>query len=413
MKTPPLLKLVRGLSAAGLLAFAGIAAAAEITVTPSSSTVTVGQTFTVDLGFVPDGATTNFNFRLNFTTTFADGTATTGTGIPNSCQGDPPPISDALGRVSITTTSGTGNPLTYTGLFCTVTFEATAEGAVELTISNENFSDSAGPHTLGSATVTVQAAPTPTGPLITAGSPAFGSTTAVSGGSIAGPAVTQNISFGASTGGAAGGTTDLVCTDDDANTTLSNATQNGITEGQTPATMVASFTPGAARTVTVSCTATRQNAAAQNFSYTFEVAEASPVTGPTLSPPAQTTYNVAGSVGGYGQASIQFTASGGDAGQSTALSCSAVAPVEIVSGGSQTVFTGSQPAPVVVRILLTDAPQSGTVTCNGVIFTINAAAGTTFMRPEIIPSASTWSKLALFGLLGVFGLLAVGFRRQG
>jgi hypothetical protein len=413
MNTPRKSRFAHGLAVLGLFAFAGMATAAEITVTPSAATVEVGGTFTVNLGFVPDGQTTNFNFRLNYTTDFADGTATSGSGVPNSCQGDPPPINDGLGRVSITTTSGTGNPLTFNGVFCTVTFDATAAGTVNFTISNENFADAAGPHTLGSASVTVEAAPTPTGPLIVENSPAFGSTTVVSGGVVAGPAVTQNISFGASTGGIAGGTTNLVCTDDDAGTTLTNSTQNGISGTQTPATMVASITPGAARTVIVSCTATRQNAAVQTFSYTFNVGEASPLVGPTVSPPAQTTYSVSGSLGGFGQASIQFTANGGDAGQTTALTCSAVAPVEIVSGGNQTVTTGTPPAPVVVRILLTDAAQSGTVTCNGIVFTINAAAGTTFTAPSVIPSASTWSKIALFGLLGLFGMMAVGFRRQG
>jgi hypothetical protein len=236
----------------------------------------------------------------------------------------------------------------------------------------------------------------------------------VAGGTQGGAVVTQNITFSASTGGVAGGTTDLVCTDNDANTTLSaSATQNDIADGQTPAAITASFTPGTARTVTVSCTATREGAADQTFSYTFEVAAAAAATGPVLTPPAQTTYSVSGgSIGGFGQTSIQFTATGGDPGQSTALSCVANAPVQLVSGGNQTVTTGSQPAPVVVRIQLTNAAQSGTVVCNGVTFTINAAAGSAFTPPEVIPSASTWSKIALFGLLGLFGVLAVGFRRS-
>src|SRR5690606_31770152 len=53
-----------------------------------------------------------------------------------------------------------------------------------------------------------------TGPTIVAGAPAFNSTTNLAGGTQGGPNITQNITFGASTGGVLGGTTDLVCTPD-------------------------------------------------------------------------------------------------------------------------------------------------------------------------------------------------------
>jgi len=406
-------KLYAGLC---LMSFAGMASAVTVTLTPSATTVAEGDTFTVAVAVTPDGATTNFSFRLNYDTALADATQSQGIlDLPSSCPvvASNANINDELGRVSINTLSATGNPITFSGTYCTVTFVAAAAGTLNLTPSNTFVADDPGGSTFGSASVTIEAPAPNVGPLITEGAPAFGSSTNVSGGTLGGAAVTQDISFGASTGGSGTGTTDLVCTDDDAATTLSNSTQNDIANGDTPATMVASFTPGAARTVSVSCTATRDGAADQTFSYTFEVAAGTAATGPTLSPPASTTVTVSGgAVGGFGTGSIQFSATGGTGG-STALNCTATAPVEIVSGGTQTVATGSQPAPVNVRIQLTTAPQSGTVTCNGTVFTINAPGGTTFTPPEVIPSASTWSKIAMFSLLGLFGMMAVGFRRQG
>jgi hypothetical protein len=264
----------------------------------------------------------------------------------------------------------------------------------------------------------VTAAPVVTGPTIVAGSPAFSSNTNVAGGTLGGPTVNQNISFGASTGGVLGGTTNLVCTDDDANTTLSAAaTQNGITNGQTPTTIVASFTPGAARTVNVNCTATRQGTTDQTFSYTFNVAAGSVASGPVLTPPGATTLTVGGNaVGQQGTGSIVFTAAGGDAGQSTPLNCSVTSgTVVIVSGGTQNVNTGSQPAPVVVGVTLTNAAQAnvGVVTCNGTAFTISAPAGSTFVPPEVIPASSLWSQLSLIALFAALGGLVLVLRRNG
>lgn len=264
----------------------------------------------------------------------------------------------------------------------------------------------------------VTAAPVVTGPTIVAGSPAFSSNTNVPGGTLGGAAVTQNISFGASTGGALGGTTNLVCTDDDANTTLSaSATQNGITNGQTPTTIVASFTPGAARTVNVNCTATRQGTTDQTFSYAFAVGAGGVASGPVLTPPGATTLTVGGNaVGQQGTGSIVFTAANGDAGQSTPLNCSVTSgTVTIVSGGTQNVNTGSQPAPVVVGVTLTNAaqPNVGVVTCNGVAFTISAPAGSTFVPPEVIPASSLWSQLSLIALFAALGGLVLVLRRNG
>jgi hypothetical protein len=396
----------------GLVPFCAFAGTytAHVTAAPGANT-------TLTVTFTGDGSTDETETRLNFNNTFI-----TITNPVAATGGDTCFVTSAT-QIRVIPRSGAGATLPA-GPFpvCSYTVAVAAnapEGNIPFTIASIECSDpdanAVAPCTLASPSgVTVQLAPVPVGPSIVQGTPTFGSSTNVAGGTLGGAAVTQNITFNASTGGSLGGTTNLVCTDDDANTTLSaSATQNSIADGQTPAPITASFTPGSARTVTVSCTATRQGAANQTFSYTFEVAAGVVATGPTLTAPAQTTYTVPGGlIGTFGQTSFQFTAAGGNAGQTTALTCVPTAPVQVVSGGNQSVQTGTQPAPVVVRIPLTNAVQSGTVLCNGVTFTINAPAGSTFTTPEVIPSASTWSKIALFGLLGLFGVMAVGFRRS-
>src|SRR5690606_12887300 len=109
-----------------------------------------------------------------------------------------------------------------------------------------------------------------TGPTIVAGAPAFNSTTNLAGGTQGGPNITQNITFGASTGGVLGGTTDLVCTPDIGN--LTNGTQNNIGDGVTPTTMQFSIAPDItmARTATVTCQANADGGGVQNWTYTFE-----------------------------------------------------------------------------------------------------------------------------------------------
>ncbi len=402
------------------LALSPAAFAATVSIDPAAATATPGGATTpaaLALTFGGDGTTVGFEVEVAYDTASLDAVVAAQNGA--SCSNN-----DATGVVTVQYTDAglsaiAAGPTTFCNLTFTVDAGVADGTALTLDVRNGLFGDSggnpvAGPHTLNDGVINVAAAPVPIGPSIVAGTPAFGSTTNIAGGVLGGAAVTQNISFGASTGGSNGGTTDLVCTDDDADTTLSNATQNDIADGATPTTMVASFTPGAARTVTVSCTATREGTTDQAFSYTFEVAAGAVATGPTLTAPVQTTISVSGGIiGSTGTGSIQYTASGGTAGQSTALACTANAPVSILSGGNQSVTTGSQPAPVVVGITLSDAAQSGTVTCNGTTFTVNAGAGVAVVRPAVIPSASTWSKIALFGLLGAFGLLAVGFRRQG
>ena len=83
-----------------------------------------------------------------------------------------------------------------------------------------------------------------------------------------------------------------------------------------------------------------------------------------------------------------------------------------MSGGNQTIATGGTPAPVVAGIVLTGAPQTGTVTCNGTTFTLNAPAGVAFVPPSIIPASSFWSQLTLIGLLAALGGLFVATRRN-
>ena len=332
--------------------------------------------------------------------------------------------SPAAGRIRISQIDLALNPLPDSTI-CTLTFTVAndvAVGTYNFTLCNTaSGGGCVDPEavTVGfGAGFQVTAAPVVTGPTIVANTPAFGASTAVAGGTLGGAAVTQSITFGASTGGVLNGTTNLLCADDDANTTLSgSATQNGITNGQTPAAITASFTPGAARTVVVSCTATRQGAADQTFNYTFNVAAGVVASGPTLNAPGSTSVNVSiNGVGQTGTGSISFTAAGGDAGQSTPLNCAVTSgPVTIVSGGTQTVNTGSQPAAVIVGVTLTNAaqPNVGVVTCNGTAFTISAPAGSTFVPPEVIPASSLWSQLSLIALFAALGGLVLVLRRNG
>ena len=77
------------------------------------------------------------------------------------------------------------------------------------------------------------------------------------------------------------------------------------------------------------------------------------ITGPTLTPPAGgTTVTLGGgTVGQQVTSNIQYSATGGTAGQSSTLTCTATAPAVVVSGSPQTITTGgAQPAPVVVGI---------------------------------------------------------------
>jgi hypothetical protein len=139
-------------------------------------------------------------------------------------------------------------------------------------------------------------------------------------------------------------------------------------------------------------------------------------TGPTLTPPATTDLTVSQVlVGTNGTASILFSATGGDPGQFSTLTCSVVSGPVTVSPLSQNVTTGSSPQAITVSVQLTDTaqPNVGVVQCNGTNFNVSAPAGVVVLPPEFIPASSLWSQLALILVfLGLGGLVLVT-RRNG
>lgn len=422
-------------AALGMLTLAGAASAVTVTMTPSAASVEVGDTFTVAIAATPDGATTNFQFRLNYDTALADATQSQGIAdLPSSCPvaANASNINDALGRVSVNTASASGTAITFSGTYCTVTFTATAAGTLNLTPSN-TFDDPNDNGTYGSATVTITTPPPTQGPLIVAGSPSFNSNTAIAGGVLGGSAVTRNITFGASTGASGGGTTDLACVPTGTGVSFTNLTQNDIGDGATPATIVGSFTPGAARTVTLNCTADRgivaKGVADQSFSYTFDVAAGTAAQGPTINTgtpaPGGAPINVSGGFlgGPNSAATITFAASTAATGGTTVLACADDDANSSVAPASQNVTGTNTPTPVVVSFTPGDA-RTVTVTCTATggaanqtfVYTYAVGAGSATpppIQPAVVPASSLWSQLALIALFAALGGVFVSLRRNG
>ncbi len=176
------------------------------------------------------------------------------------------------------------------------------------------------------------------------------------------------------------------------------------TDGDTPA--------GAARAFPLSCPA-------QAVIPVNPTISATPATGSTVTVSA-------GLVGTQGTSTIDFSATGGAGTGATVISCTSTGNVVIANApgtpsgttAMQTVTGSAQPLDLRVGVSLTANAQApaGMITCTAgaatFTYTVNAPAGSTVVPPTFIPSSSTWSTLALLSLLGVFGLLAVGFRRQ-
>lgn len=110
-------------------------------------------------------------------------------------------------------------------------------------------------------------------------------------------------------------------------------------------------------------------------------------TGPALTPtPASgsTTAMPAGSQGQQVTRDISFAVSGGAAAGTTQLSCSGSGAVSVASGTPQTIAVGGSANPVVARVTLSNASQSGQVACvvnrqgvgtSNLSFNFTAAAG--------------------------------------
>jgi len=270
------------------------------------------------------------------------------------------------------------------------------------------FTTTAAARTAGTVTDTgvVTVAAGPQGPTI---SPPAQTTASVAAGT-EGFATQAQFQFTAA-GGDAGQSSTLTCGAPTGTVTLVSGGNQTVNTGAQPAPIV----------VSVVLTAAAQNPAGtitcNGTLLTVNAPAGGAATGPTVTAPATTTVTVSGAnVGQQGTVGIQFAAAGGTPGQSTPLVCGApTGTVVLVSGGNQTVNTGTQPAPIVVGVPLTIAAQTpaGTITCNGTLFTINAPAGSTFTPPSVIPASSLWSQLMLIALFAALGGVVLVLRRNG
>lgn len=187
--------------------------------------------------------------------------------------------------------------------------------------------------------------------------------------------------------------------------------------------------PTSNATATLTCTET--NAGGSPTARAWNLSCPAPSVNPTITsvPASGTPLTVSGGIAGtQGLALIDLSATGGSGAGSTAISCTSTGTVQVANApgtpsgpgpAAQTVTGTNQPLDIRVGVQLGATAQSpaGTVTCTvagqaNLVFDVNAPAGTTVVPPQFIPSSSTWSTIALLSLLGVFGLLAVGFRRQ-
>lgn len=401
---------------AGLLSlgFAGAASAVSYNATTADNSVentAPNNTTSITVALVGDGATTTVQTRVDYNTTIFNVTAAAATGSPAgvTCLAN-----DGTGRVAIIVPPSVPAAALASAPLCTLSVTAAvgaAPGTYDFSFDGASTIPAASPApTALPITVTTNAPPT-----IANGAFATNNPTGTEG------VVTSigNITFAVTTAAQGSGTGSVVCAD--------AAGGPAFTFNPSTATTVNSGTAGPV-SVGVSCplrdfgtgalagdaTCTIvDSAGTRNQTINISCPEGADAVGPILNPPAQTTITLAPVlVGQQSTAGIQFTATGGQTGQSTLLNCTATAPAVIVSGNNQNVATGSQPAAVVVGITLTGAAQTGSVTCGGTTFAINAPAGSTLEPAAVVPASSLWSQLSLIALFAALGGLFVALRRN-
>lgn len=404
------MKLQRSLLCAALVLASPFAAAGVYTVSGTGDAGTSGNSLVVT--FAGDGSTVD----TEATYTFSNANITLGAGVAsNGAQC----LSPTATSIRVVPPSGGATPLTGTATtYCTypVTVNAgTPAGLIAFTESaieclnamaaNQTCTTAAG----AGFTVTANNPPTIGAGAFTAGMPSGTEGTV---------AAIGNVNFAITTAAAGTGTGSVQCADAAGGPTFTLSPSTAITVNSGSASPISvgvscplSTFGGGAVNGDVTCTVT-DSAGTRNETINIACPEGADATGPVLTAPVSTVINLGATiVGQSASGSIQYSAAGGDAGQSTALVCSVVSgPVSIVSGGNQTVTTGSQPAPVIVSMTSAVAAQVATVSCNGTEFTINAAAG--LVPPEVIPASSLWSQLSLIGLLAGLGGLMVALRRN-
>jgi hypothetical protein len=412
-----------------------VAIAATVSVNPTNSTAPVaggGTTPTpIAITFAGDGTTVAFQVDLFYDTAVLDATVAGANG--GSCTDN-----NGLGRVRVLRTDPDNQPLPNgPTTYCNVTFTVAAQPdgtvlALDLTaglFSNAAGNPSPGPHILNDGTITVQSTPVP---LTLAYSPAAGSTITFGAGNVGAAATAQTITATATGNSGTASLTACAITGTGASAfSVAPTSLNFAAAGSQNLSVGCTYQAGAA-TATLTCTETDADSAgvARAWPLSCPAGTVVPVN-PTISsvPASGSTINVSSaSVGTLGTFTLDLVATGGAGAGSRAISCSSTGNVRIAAAPgtptttgpiTQTVTGAAQPSDLRIGVTLTSAaqPAAGTVTCTvsgqaDLVYTVTAPAGSTFTPPEVIPSASTWSKLALFGLLGLFGVLAVGFRRS-
>jgi hypothetical protein len=423
------------LAGAIALAFTPVAMAATLSINPTNATAPVaggGTTPTpIAIQLAGDGATVGFQAQVAYDTAALDVTVAGANG--GACANN-----DATGIVTVQYTDPTLNPLSATATtYCNMTFTvaASAAGTVyNLTLQNALFGNnlgapSPGPHTINSGTITVTAV---AAPLTLSYSPAAGSTVTFAGGAVGAAAPAQLITATATGNTGTASLTGCAITGTGASAfSVAPTSLNFAAAGSADLSVGCTYQAGAA-TATLTCSETDADstAVARTWNLSCPAGTVTPVN-PTIGsvPASGSTITVSGGpVGTQGSFLLDLTATGGAGTGSRDISCTstgtvriALTPTNPTTTGpiNQTVTGAAQPTDLRIGVTLTNAGQvpAGTVTCTvsgqaDLVYTINAPAGSTFTPPEVIPSASTWSKIALFSLLGLFGMMAVGFRRS-
>ncbi len=415
------------LLAAGLLGLSVSATAGTFSAMASGAP---GSSLTLNVTFAGDNQTDNADVRIAYNDAVLTITAPVAATPADTCQ-----ILAAPARIRIIPRDGQGTPLAAAATtYCTFTVAIAANAPIGLsaftttTIGCASPDGPVAPCTLAAMSgVNVQNTPVPR---TLAFNPAPGSTITFAAGMTPGAqAPTQNIAVTAS--GTTGNASVAGCAITGAGASSFSVAPASLTFNSsiTQNLVVGCTYPTSAVSATLTCNETDADSAATPRAFTLSCP--APSVNPTIAsaPVSGSTINVSGGLAGtQGLTTIDLSASNGSGAGSTAISCTSTGQVQIAASPAnpsgqgpvnQTVTGTLQPSDLRVGVQLTAGaqPAAGTVTCTvagqaPLTFTVNAPAGTTIVPPTFIPSASTWSTLALLSLLGVFGLLAVGFRRQ-
>lgn len=427
-----------GLAAGAVFAALYGAGAQAQTVTIGSATGQPGNTVSIPVTFT-QGAGNAAGYQTRFTyNTAAFGVPTVQAGATATCS-----VNDALGEISVIRFTFPAAVLANETA-CTINFPIEAAAPLATYPLNHAAGQPRYSNTVGAefdatgvnGQIVVSAAAVP---LTLSYAPVAGSTiTFAAGANVGAAAPNQTIAVTATGTSGTATLTGCAITGAGAAAFSVNPTSLNFAAAGTQNLTVGCTHQAAAATATLACTETDGDTAAPGASRSWSLscpAGNVPNVNPTITsnPAAGGALTVTGGlVGNQGTGTIDFTAAGGSGSGSTTINCTSTGTVVIAlspatpagTTANQTVTGSNAAVDVRVGVLLTSAAQTpaGTVSCNITpfggatttsVFTINAPAGSVFTPPEVIPSASTWSKIALFGLLGLFGMLAVGFRRQG